>query len=158
MPAVLMLTTGFVFGGAKPVPVNFYNLRRPYRDMALVAMAGPLSNLLIALVLAFVLKAMYTFGGWNRDSLGFLVLQGGVYLNLLLAVFNMLPIPPLDGSRIMAWLLPESLRAAYGRLESIGIVLVMALMFMGVLSGPIFHGMYFLEGLLNSIVSLGGLW
>ena len=158
LPVFLMMTTGFIFGGAKPVPVNFYNLRRPYRDMALVALAGPLSNVLIAILLSFLYKALIQTGVWEPGMLGPRILEAGVFLNLLLAVFNMIPIPPLDGSRIMAWLLPESLRAPYVRLESLGMMLVMLLIFSGFLRGSILGAILAMYGVVNSVVSLGGLW
>jgi len=158
LPAVLLYTTGMVFGGAKPVPVNFYNLRRPYRDMALVAAAGPASNVLIAVVLAFAHKLMVTLGLWGGQSLGTNVLSYGIFLNLLLAVFNMLPIPPLDGSRIMAWILPKTLRTPYVRLESIGLLLVMVLLMNRMLTQPILGGIDVMYRWVDFVVSFGGLW
>ena len=131
LPLILMLTVGFLFGGAKPVPVNFYNLRRPYRDMALVAIAGPLSNFLIAIFFAFCEVLLVGEGRFFESGTiaHTLFVQAQVW-NLLLAAFNLLPIPPLDGSRVMTWLLPESLREPYVRLESMGLLLVMVVLFM----------------------------
>ncbi len=158
LPAILLMTTGFIFGGARPVPVNFHRLKHPLRDMALVALAGPVSNFLIALVLAFALALTRRFAGWDEGTLGHEVLLGGVLLNLLLAAFNLIPIPPLDGSRIMAWLLPENLREPYVRLENMGLMIVMLLIFTGVLSGPLRSMMSLLWNVIQFIVSFGGAW
>jgi len=131
LPAICMATAGFPFGGAKPVPVNFYNLRNPYRDMALVALAGPASNVILAGMFLVAQKVIVQeLGIWKPLTVGDTVLQYSIYLNLLLAVFNMLPIPPLDGSRIMTWLLPQGLREPYRRLEAFGLLLVIVCVFM----------------------------
>ena len=158
LPTILFMTTGFVFGGAKPVPVVFHNLRSPLRDMALVALAGPISNILIGIVLALSVKLTDELGIWSRDALGTQVLQFGVYLNLLLAAFNMIPIPPLDGSRVMAWLLPSSLRSSYVALERFGLIIVILLISQGWLSWLIWPTIYFLEDLTQMVISLGGIW
>ena len=130
LPAVMFLTTGVAFGGAKPVPVNYYNLRHPLRDMALVALAGPLSNLLLAVFFALCNKILIDdLGLWHAGQLGPEVLESASISNLLLATFNLLPIPPLDGSRVMTWLLPSGIREPYARLESFGLVLVFLLVF-----------------------------
>jgi Zn-dependent protease len=170
LPLMMYYAVGFPFGGAKPVPVNFHNLRRPYRDMALVALAGPFSNFLIAVFFGFVLKIVVALpdpsppiwlelGIWPPDSLGAAVLAWAMYLNLLLAAFNLLPIPPLDGSRIMAWLLPEGLREAYHKLERFGLLLVMVLIFM--VPGTqrlIWTTIMAMESVVGKITTLGGLW
>jgi Zn-dependent protease len=159
LPVVLYLTVGFIFGGAKPVPVNFHNLRKPYPHMALVALAGPATNFLLAVLGFLVLKVMVVeLGLWEMSMLGPKVLLASIFFNLLLAAFNLLPVPPLDGSRIMAWLLPQGLRAPYARLERFGLILVFVLIML-----PGFHGflgstMEVLYDAVRGIVSLGGLW
>ncbi len=161
LPLVLYLSSGFVFGGAKPVPVNFYNLRRSHFDMALVALAGPVSNFLIAALLWTIQKVSLdpTLGFWEENMLGPKVLQGGVYLNLLLAAFNLVPIPPLDGSRVMAWLLPKDLRQPYIRLEPFGMILVILLVFVVPGFDRLLYGtMGAMLQAIKATVTLGGLW
>jgi Zn-dependent protease len=131
VPLVLLLTkTGFIFGWAKPVPVDARNLHNPKRDRAIVAAAGPVSNLLMAFIWAFIAKIGYSLLGSN-DWLGVpLVLMGnaGIMVNIVLGVLNCLPIPPLDGSRVLYNLLPP--RAAYylDRIEPYGLIILILLM------------------------------
>jgi len=159
LPVITMLTVHFPFGGAKPVPVAFHRLRKPYRDMALVALAGPASNVLLAILFMFVWKVLVQNGVWRGDDLGSGVMQWVIYFNVLLAAFNMVPIPPLDGSRIMAWLLPPGLREPYVALERIGLLLVFGVFFL-VPSFQIFlfRSMAVLWEAIAWIVSLGGTW
>jgi len=119
-------------GMAKPVPVDFGNLHRPKRDMIWVALAGPAINLF----LAWGLSWLFLYTGWW----GWLV---GVYFNLGLAVFNLLPIPPLDGSRILTGLLPLRLAREYVKIERVGFIIVIALVWMGWLWRIIFPVMNF---------------
>ena len=112
---------GYAFGGAKPVPVNPYNLRHPLRDMVFVAVAGPMSNVVLAIVFAFVLKILMA-SGMHPETLAPKVMYMAMYFNLLLAIFNMIPVPPLDGSRVMAYLLPSSMRETYVGLERWGML------------------------------------
>ena len=130
MPALLLLASGgrMMFGFAKPVPVNFNRLRRPRRDMVLVAAAGPGSNVLLAFlsaasmhILALLPADVYQWVGHN--------LFNSVRINLLLCVFNMLPLPPLDGGRVAVGLLPETLARPLARLERAGILIVLGAIF-----------------------------
>ena len=116
LPALLYFTTGgrFMIGMAKPVPVNFSNLRNPRRDMICVALAGPLANIVMAAVLAFFFKI-------NHNPL----LLYGIYLNLGLGVFNLLPLPPLDGSRVVGGLLPVNWAIHYLRIERFGFLVIL---------------------------------
>lgn len=160
IPGLLIASgSGFLFGGAKPVPVNFYNLRRPYRDMALVALAGPVTNVLCALVLYAAFHVLDRSGSYQEKLLP-LILHWAALWNLLLAAFNLLPIPPLDGSRVMTWILPRSLRPAYTRLEAFGLFIIFALFifFPGILGGPVNATVEALYGAITWIVTLGGTW
>ena len=132
LPALLYFGTNgaMLFGGAKPVPVNGFNLRKPLRDMAIVAFAGPFTNFLLACLFWLLYrKIVLDFGLWPNGSVGSRVLYQATMFNLLLAAFNMIPIPPLDGSRIVAWLLPSGLRESYRRLEGIGMLVIFLLIF-----------------------------
>lgn len=136
LPVLCVLAGTPIFGGAKPVPVNPYKLRHPGRDMALVAVAGPFSNLILALGF-FLLSALSLNAGiFTMEVMGNKILHVAGVTNLVLAVFNMIPIPPLDGSRVMGYLLPRPLAEPYLRLEPFGLFLVLGLFYLGVF-GPI---------------------
>jgi len=134
MPGLLLLSGApFLFGYAKPVPVNFRRLRDPKRDMVLVAAAGPGMNLALALasviLLRFWLETAGTGEGWAPETL-----QASLILNLVLAVFNMIPLPPLDGGRVAVGLLPRSLAIPLARLERWGMFIVLGLLILPSLS------------------------
>jgi Zn-dependent protease len=130
LPIFLILSgTGIVFGGAKPVPVDVSRLRHPRRDWALVGAAGPLSNLVIAFALAAALAGLARLGLAPPDSRAAHVLAVGIFVNVLLAVFNLIPIPPLDGSRVVQYALSGRARIAYQRLERFGLILIVLLVF-----------------------------
>lgn len=127
LPLILILSgTGIVFGGAKPVPVNVARLRNPRRDWALVGAAGPVMNVMIAIALAVLLSVVRHLGllavssGWTE------VLAAGIFINTLLAVFNLLPIPPLDGSRVLQYFLSGATLSFYRSLDRVGLLIVMA--------------------------------
>lgn len=116
------------FGWAKPVPVNPYNLRNPKRDMIWVSLAGPVANILLAVLCAQVLKGLFSMG-ITSDVL-FRMLYYGVLINLILAVFNLIPIPPLDGSKILMGLLPPEQAFRFAQLERSGpVILIVLVMF-----------------------------
>jgi Zn-dependent protease len=161
VPAMMYMSFGFIFGGAKPVPVVFQNLKKPHRDMALVAIAGPATNFLIAIFLTLILKLLsQEFGLWSRSDVGYAILVQGARLNLFLAVFNLMPLPPLDGSRIMTWLLPENMRVPYQRLESFGFLIILGLLYFtgGVVMKYLFEAIEVLSVWVEAIVTLGGIW
>jgi len=133
--AVSLLTKAplFVFGWAKPVPVNFGNLRHPKRDMFWVAGAGPFVNFAMAIAWALLLKATVPGGGMASEGLS--VMAGaGVEVNLMLMALNLLPILPLDGGRLALSLLPHSLAIPYSRLEPYGFFVVIILLATGILN------------------------
>ncbi len=130
LPALLLFASGgrMMFGFAKPVPVNFARLRRPRRDMVLVAAAGPATNLALAVVSAALFHVVPFLSGdvarWVAENLG-----NSVWINLLLCVLNLLPIPPLDGGRIAVGLLPPPLAMRLARLERFGIFVILGAVF-----------------------------
>ncbi len=130
LPALLLFFSAgrMMFGYAKPVPVNFFHLRRPRRDMVLVALAGPGTNLLLAVVSAALFHVIPFLSGEVQQWIGS-NLMNSVWINLLLCVFNMLPLPPLDGGRVAVGLLPPFLATPLARLERVGIVIVMTAVF-----------------------------
>jgi Zn-dependent protease len=132
-PLVALTTAGFFFGWAKPVPVDVRNLKAPRRDFALVALAGPVSNLVLAFVAAAVLSL--AFGSTGAVGLGSIegVLTWMVLLNVILAVFNMIPIPPLDGGNVLAGFVPEPVARMIDALRPWGFVILFALLYTGVL-------------------------
>lgn len=129
IPALLLITGApFIFGWARPVPVAFHRLRNPRRDMVWVALAGPGTNLLIALAAALLFHLVYLLpaeaGQWTARNL-----NNMVTINLILAVFNMLPLPPLDGGRVAVGLLPNFLAIPLSRLERYGMFILIGVVF-----------------------------
>jgi Zn-dependent protease len=127
-PSLLFLVGApFLFGWAKPVPVNFMNLNNPRRDMVWVAAAGPGINLVLAIVSAALLHVAQHIPGiaglWFED-----MLHRSILINVILAVFNMLPIPPLDGGRVAVGLLPTPLARQLARLERVGLLIILLLL------------------------------
>jgi Zn-dependent protease len=134
-PLIALVTGAPLIGWAKPVPVDVRNLRHHRRDYILVAAAGPASNLVIALVSSIVLAALpispQTLGETNVSAPIAAILGTAMRLNVLLAVFNMLPIPPLDGGNVLAGLLPPRLAVSFNQLRPYGFLLLYALIFSG---------------------------
>lgn len=120
---LILMRSPFLFAWAKPVPVDFYRLRNPKRDMIWVGSAGPASNFFLALLLAILLKLNFPFEP---------LLLGGIFINLILAVFNIIPVPPLDGSRILMGLLPHNLANSFAQLEPYGFIILFAFLWLGI--------------------------
>lgn len=135
VPGVLLMVGGFLFGWAKPVPITWENLRRPKHDMAWVAAAGPLSNLLMALFWAMLARLGLALGGFSEGVALFLIYVGvaGLFVNTILMLLNLLPLPPLDGSRVVSALLPPRLAYRYEQIEPWGLPILLVLLVTGML-------------------------
>ena len=153
VPALMMLLTGFIFGWAKPVPVISRNLHNPRRDMVYVAAAGPFANLLMAIFWALVLKLGFVLLP-DSQWIGLpLLLAGGagVWINLILMTLNLLPLPPLDGGRILSGLLPPEANRIFERIEPYGFLILIVLLVtgaLGMLLSPL------LQSTLNAIATV----
>ncbi len=133
LPGIAILTGLPIIGWAKPVPVNLHHLRHPRRDFMYIAAAGPASNLLQALLLAGAARLMFP-GGLENTFAGILLIQG-IFLNVLLALFNLIPVPPLDGGNVIGGLLPERVADAYDRLvRPWGFLILYAILLSGLFS------------------------
>jgi Zn-dependent protease len=143
MPLMLFILTDgrMLFGYAKPVPINPYNFRDPKKGMALSSLAGPGVNIAMALSFSLILRLILMpldstvpepYWSWLATPLSYMFIYG-IYINVILAVLNMIPIPPLDGSRVVYWLLPNRMAVTYYQLERFGIIILMLLMFSGLL-------------------------
>jgi Zn-dependent protease len=149
LPLFMLLTSGFIFGWAKPVPVSWKNLKSPRRDMALVAMAGPAANLLMLILWTFLIKQGLTLGAESEFISKPMVLMGfaGISINAVLMILNLLPLPPLDGSRVVSALLPPRWAWRYGQVEPYGLVILVVLMVTGVLGQLIGPPIDFVHGM-----------
>ena len=128
IPLVLLLSSsGFIFGWAKPVPINFNALRNGKNGMIWVALAGPIANIVMAICWLFIMIIAINMNITVLIEMG----RVGILVNCVLAVFNLLPIPPLDGSRVISALLPNRLAYQYNQLEQYGLYILLGLMFLG---------------------------
>jgi len=154
--ALLVLNTGVILGWAKPVPVNFHNFNKPRRDMALVALAGPFSNFAMAIIWAAIAKmgavllVLNIPGALAICSMG----DAGIMINLMLMVLNLLPIPPLDGSHIVAGLLPRVAAINYERIAPFGFIIILVLLYLGVISMIMLPVIQFFYGLISIVFGL----
>jgi Zn-dependent protease len=142
VPSVLLFLGGFIFGWAKPVPVHAGNLRHPRRDMMLVSVAGPMANVAMAIAWAGVCKIGLLLLDPSKPNMFMLWLaymgQAGITINLVLAILNMLPLPPLDGGHIVSGLLPKRMSYYYDRVAVFGFFILIALLATGVLQAIIY--------------------
>ena len=145
IPGIMLMVGGFIFGWAKPVPVTWENLRKPKRDMVLVAAAGPVANLIMALMWAAIMKIGLLLGGsidWLARPLTYMG-GAGIFINTILMVLNLLPLPPLDGGRVMTGLLPGRWAWYFSRIEPWGFFILVGLLVSGLLGkilGPVVFG------------------
>jgi Zn-dependent protease len=157
LPGLLLLTgTGFIFGWAKPVPVDARNFKKPLHDMAIVALAGPVSNILMAVFWALLARIGVTIGT-SAESVSLpLIYTGiaGISINLVLALINLLPIPPLDGSRVLTGILPPRLAWQYNQLEKYGFIILLVLLYTKILNTILAYPMYIAQNLFLSLAGL----
>ena len=132
LPILMYAFTPFVFGYAKPVPIDFARLRNPKKQMAWVALAGPAANFVMAFGWLLLATLLLVFG--VKESYPHKVAQAGVFVNILMFVFNLVPIPPLDGGRIMTSMLPNRYAYKFAKIEPYGFFIVLALLYFNILN------------------------
>ncbi|MFA7096886.1 MAG: site-2 protease family protein [Gammaproteobacteria bacterium] len=156
VPGLLLLFGGFIFGWAKPVPVTWENLKHPKRDMAMVAAAGPLANLVMAFLWAIVAKLGFMLGNsFAWAALPMIYMGGaGIAINVVLMVLNLLPIPPLDGGRVLGGLLPGPWAWQLSRLEPYGFLILLVLLMTGLLGNLLHLPVTLLQELMFNLVGL----
>ncbi len=163
VPVLLILTNStFFFAWAKPVPVNPYNFRNPRKDDIVVSFAGPLSNLILAVVFALLLLVVIVFVPAARGpsffrSSYFLLFNYGIFINLILAFFNLIPIPPLDGSHILRNLLPPEAARKYDRIQPYGFIILLAAIYFNLLAIFLLPAMILRAGLMKMVLVLASL-
>ena len=155
LPTLLLMTgTGFIFGWAKPVPVDARNFKRPRQNMAVVALAGPVSNFFMAIFWALIARLGVMIG--NEVVSLPLIYTGvaGISINLVLALLNLLPIPPLDGSRMLSGVLPSYLAWQYNRLERFGFIILLVLLYTKILNMILSYPVYVMQQWFFSLAGL----
>jgi Zn-dependent protease len=159
VPLLVFVTTkyifgsGFVFGWAKPVPVNFQQLNQPRRDMALVALAGPGANLLMAIFWAIIMNIGFFFYSSYESAIFFIYVgQAGIIINLILMLLNLLPILPLDGGRVVHAMLPLNMADKFGKLEPFGLIVLITLVLTGVLGEGLKYFLGFIQLILQFLI------
>ncbi len=153
----MMTGSGIIFGWAKPVPVRVSRLRNPARDYTFVSLAGPISNILLAFVFAFILplSMMILKEHGTLLSIAIFICFLGVKINIILAMFNFLPIPPLDGSHVLAYLLPYPISVRYQQIARYGILIILILILTDALKYPFLLADYLSRALLSWMYSGG---
>ncbi|BDZ73532.1 MAG: site-2 protease family protein [Methylophaga sp.] len=156
VPGLLLLLGGFVFGWAKPVPVSYQNLHQPKRDMAWVAAAGPAANFIMAVIWAIVAKLglMLIHADISLGQPMMFMGVAGVLINTMLMMLNLLPIPPLDGSRVLSSWLPGPVAYKFSRIEPYGFFILLGLLYFGILSLILWP---LVSAMLNLLVMVFGL-
>jgi len=156
VPIATFMLSGFVFGWAKPVPVTWQNLRNPKRDMIFVALAGPGANILMALFWALIAKlGVALYSGMPTPALALVYMgRAGILINLVLMVLNLIPIPPLDGSRVVSGLIPNRWSYHYNKLEPYGFFILLGLIFTGLLFRIMWLPVITLAKLINAAFGL----
>lgn len=157
VPLLVLSMSSFIFGWAKPVPIDPRNFRHPRRDLILVALAGPLANILLAFLFGFLTKLGlllhyqgYTWIGKPLTYIG----GAGIMINVVLAVLNLIPLPPLDGSKLLANLLPPRAALFLSYLEPYSILILLLLMITGLLSQILSPPVFFLTDLISDVFNL----
>ncbi|MCK4576631.1 site-2 protease family protein [candidate division WOR-3 bacterium] len=149
LPVMLVVMgSPFLFGWAKPVPVNPLNFRNPKRDMMITSLFGPLSNLALAIIFAVLYRVFLILG--LKGNIPLQVFEFGAAINILLFCFNLLPIPPLDGSKVLMYFMPDNIAEGFSKIERFGFIIIFGLFFLGILGGILYPIMsiilYFLLG------------
>lgn len=155
LPLILVYLGGFIFGWAKPVPVTWQNLGSPRRDMALVAAAGPVANLVMLLlwaILAKIILSIVPHPGWLLQFV-LVMCSIGIIINIVLMVLNLFPLLPLDGGRVVTSLLPPRLAVLYSRLEPIGLIIILVMLVTGVLANILMPVVSALEAVIYNLIN-----